>query len=371
MRFGLIRSLWAVIPAKAGIHRRASARYMNQSAIQIEATLDSYARYRSRWIPAFAGITNALVLLAALSACTVFHPPPPYLPQRSGLQAGETITVKGNENVYTIAHDHNVSMGDLIVLNDLKSPFEIRPGQRLVLPANGESYSGEMNPPSAAPLESVEKNELAPIEPAAVTAQPLAPVEAPPPASAAPQPLTPPPSPAFRSGGQPSAAAASPVLALNRPLPAQQKAETTATTAPAAPQTESRTAEASIPMIWPVQGPILSSFGAKGAGTNNDGINIGAPKGAPVVAAAPGTVAYTGDEMKGFGNLVLIRHQGDWVTAYAHLDRVLVKKDSIVAQGDMIGTVGKTGNVSTPQLHFETRKDGKPVDPAGVIKSAP
>ena len=86
------------------------------------------------------------------------------------------------------------------------------------------------------------------------------------------------------------------------------------------------------------------------------------------MAAAPGTVVYAGDEMKGFGNLVLIRHEGDWVTAYAHLDRVMVKQDSVVAEGDEIGTVGKTGNVSTPQLHFETRQGGKPVDPAGVVK---
>ncbi len=121
-------------------------------------------------------------------------------------------------------------------------------------------------------------------------------------------------------------------------------------------------------MQWPVQGPILSGFGPKGQGLSNDGVNIGAPKGSPVVAAANGVVVYAGNEMKGFGNLVLIRHEGGWVTAYAHLDRMLVTKDSIVAQGDEIGTVGKTGNVGSPQLHFETRFGGKPVDPAGVVK---
>ena len=121
-------------------------------------------------------------------------------------------------------------------------------------------------------------------------------------------------------------------------------------------------------MIWPVQGPVLSAYGPKGQGVNNDGVNIGAPKGAPVVAAANGIVVYAGNEMKGFGNLVLIRHEGGWVTAYAYLDRVLVSKDAVVAQGDMIGTVGKSGNISTPQLHFETRQGGKAVDPNGVIK---
>ncbi len=121
-------------------------------------------------------------------------------------------------------------------------------------------------------------------------------------------------------------------------------------------------------MVWPVQGPVLSGFGPKGQGVNNDGVNIGAPKGAPVVASAAGNVVYAGDDMKGFGNLILIRHEGGWVTAYAHLDRVLVAKDSVVAQGDMIGTVGKTGNITSPQLHFEVRHNGKVVDPKGLIK---
>ncbi len=120
-------------------------------------------------------------------------------------------------------------------------------------------------------------------------------------------------------------------------------------------------------MVWPVQGPLLSSYGPKGQGLNNDGVNIGAPKGAPIVAAAPGIVVYAGSDLKGFGNLILIRHRGGWVTAYAHLDRMLVAKDAVVAQGDMIGTVGRTGNVSSPQIHFETRHGGRPVDPKSVV----
>jgi murein DD-endopeptidase MepM/ murein hydrolase activator NlpD len=117
-----------------------------------------------------------------------------------------------------------------------------------------------------------------------------------------------------------------------------------------------------------VQGPVLSKFGPKGQGLSNDGVNIAAPKGSPVVAASNGIVVYAGNEMKGFGNLVLIRHQGGWVTAYAHLDRTLVAKDAVVAKGDMIGTVGKTGNVASPQLHFETRFKDKPIDPDSIIK---
>jgi murein DD-endopeptidase MepM/ murein hydrolase activator NlpD len=281
--------------------------------------------------------------MLALSACTFMHPPQAYFPNRSGITPGETIVVKGNENVYTIAHEHNVSMRELIVLNDLKAPFEVTPGQKLVLPATDSTFAGDLGPPEASPLEPVEKRDLNPVIPAAVATEEL---EAPAAAPAAPA-VAPKPAPASEG-----------LQGITPPLLKQ-----TATTAPAE-------AEAPMAMRWPVQGPILSNFGAKGPGLGNDGINIGAPKGSPVVASAPGTVVYAGDDMKGFGNLVLIRHKGDMVTAYAHLDRVLVKKDTVVGQGDMIGTVGKTGNVTSPQLHFEIRQDNKPVDPAQIIKSA-
>lgn len=322
-----------------------------------------------------------VTLLAALSSCTAIHTPDPYLPSRNGIQAGETITVKGDENIYAIAHEHNVSMRELIVLNDLKPPFEVRPGQSLVLPANGSSFAGDLKAPEPAPLEPVEKNALPPVMPSSVTSESLEPIATPPvtpapaptpaptpargPARASPQSLIAPMavSPSSSASAAPPPAAASSVQSLNRPSPPQMQAATTLTTSSAA------SATSAIDMKWPVQGPILSGFGAKSAGVTNDGVNIGAPKGAPVTAAAAGTVVYAGNEMKGFGNLVLIRHEGDWVTAYAHLDRVLVKKDTVVAQGDEIGTVGKTGDASSPQLHFETREGGKPVDPAKVVKA--
>jgi murein DD-endopeptidase MepM/ murein hydrolase activator NlpD len=323
---------------------------------------------------------STLLLMLALPSCAFMSPPKPYLPDRSGIQEGQTITVKDNENIYAIAREHNVSMRDVIVLNNLKPPFNVRPGQTLELPSGGSgasSFNGDMPIPSSAPLGAVEKNSLPPIEPASVSQETLAPI-APVTPIAAPTPITPPaaatakptaitlPPPTVPEakvvGPQATATQAEPVPALNRPSVPQKQVATTA-----APTTA--TAEAATAMIWPVQGPVLSGFGPKGGGTNNDGVNISAPKGSPVVASAPGTVVYAGNEMKGFGNLVLIRHAGDWVTAYAHLDRVLVKKDTVVGQGDEIGTVGKTGNVSSPQLHFETRHAGKPVDPAGTIKA--
>jgi hypothetical protein len=107
------------------------------------------------------------VSLLALPSCAWMYPSRAYLPSRSGIQNGGSVTVKPNENIYAIAREHNVSMRDLIVLNNLKPPYEIVPGQTLELPAGGtSSFAGDMPSPAAAPLASVEKNELAPIEPA-------------------------------------------------------------------------------------------------------------------------------------------------------------------------------------------------------------
>jgi murein DD-endopeptidase MepM/ murein hydrolase activator NlpD len=314
-----------------------------------------------------------------LASCTAIHPPAPYLPQKSGIIPGETITVQGNQNVYAVARAHNVSMRDLIVLNNLQPPFVLKPGMSLTLPAGGsmptapggEPVSGGAAPlPSSAASGSVESVELAP-PPAAPPSAAKSPVEALNAPSAPPKPVATTVAPASLS--PPTASNPPPVqTAMAAPTPPPKPPQTASSApAPAAAAVPPPTLPPTVAkpsFVWPVQGPIVSSFGPKGQGLNNDGINIGAPKGAPVVAAANGIVVYAGNEMKGFGNLVLIRHEGGWVTAYAHLDRMLVTKDAVVAQGDMIGTVGKSGNVPSPQLHFEVRYDSKPMDPSGVIK---
>uniref|UniRef100_UPI001183A5E5 murein hydrolase activator EnvC family protein n=1 Tax=Elioraea rosea TaxID=2492390 RepID=UPI001183A5E5 len=121
---------------------------------------------------------------------------------------------------------------------------------------------------------------------------------------------------------------------------------------------------------WPVQGRVVSAFGAKGGGMVNDGMNIAAPRGTPIRAAADGTVIYAGNEVRGFGNLVLIQHQGGWVTAYGHAERLLVRQGETVRAGEEIARVGSTGAVSTPQVHFQVRQGGKPVDPAARLDRA-
>jgi murein DD-endopeptidase MepM/ murein hydrolase activator NlpD len=120
---------------------------------------------------------------------------------------------------------------------------------------------------------------------------------------------------------------------------------------------------------WPVTGQVISDFGSTANGGKNDGINIAAAQGAPIHASAGGTVSYAGDELKDYGNLVLIKHTGGFTTAYAHADRLVVSRGDFVAKGQVIGYAGQTGDVSTPQLHFEIRSGTSPVNPRSYLTS--
>ena len=114
---------------------------------------------------------------------------------------------------------------------------------------------------------------------------------------------------------------------------------------------------------WPVEGSVISEFGPKGGGRYNDGINIAAPLGTPVRAAESGVVAYAGNEVRGFGNMLLLKHPNGWVTAYAHNQELLVQRGERVRRGQVIARVGSSGSVDRPQLHFEVRKGKQAVDP--------
>lgn len=118
---------------------------------------------------------------------------------------------------------------------------------------------------------------------------------------------------------------------------------------------------------WPVSGPILSSFGDKGDGRRNDGVNIAAAEGTAIRAAEQGTVLYAGDDLKTFGKLILIRHGAGYVTAYAHTQRTLVVKGDLVRRGEIIGHVGRTGGVTRPQLHFEIRRGRQVLNPVSYL----
>jgi murein DD-endopeptidase MepM/ murein hydrolase activator NlpD len=145
------------------------------------------------------------------------------------------------------------------------------------------------------------------------------------------------------------------VKAAPKPAPALPPAPPKSTPAPVAGARD---------FVWPISGDVLKGFGTSADGIRNDGVNIAASHGAEVKAAAGGEVVYAGSELAGFGNLILIRHPGGWVTAYAHSDALKVKEGDLVKQGQTIATAGKTGNASQTQVHFELRKGKEPVDPA-------
>jgi murein DD-endopeptidase MepM/ murein hydrolase activator NlpD len=121
---------------------------------------------------------------------------------------------------------------------------------------------------------------------------------------------------------------------------------------------------------WPVRGRVIAGFGPTPNGLQNDGINLAVPEGTPVKAAEDGVVAYAGSELKGYGNLVLVRHSNGFVTAYAHASDILVKRGETVKRGQVIAHSGQTGNVTSPQLHFEIRKGSTPVDPSQYLNGA-
>jgi murein DD-endopeptidase MepM/ murein hydrolase activator NlpD len=165
---------------------------------------------------------------------------------------------------------------------------------------------------------------------------------------------------------------AAPPATASRPPPAAHP--------PVLVRTESETAKAdplpaALPhgahFAWPLNGRILAGYGAAPDGSRNDGISIEAPRGAPIAAIETGTVAYAGNELRGYGNLILIKHSDGWISAYGHCDELLVKKGDQVNRGKVIAKVGATGNVSGPQLYFELRRGKQPVDPRQFLATAP
>ena len=119
--------------------------------------------------------------------------------------------------------------------------------------------------------------------------------------------------------------------------------------------------------IWPLKGKVLLKYGSNTPGFFNDGINIGSKSGDEVVASNDGEIVYSGNEIPGYGNLVLIKHSKNWITAYAHLKKIYKKKGTIVEKGESIGSVGNSGNVKSPQLHFEIRRGKDAVDPLNYL----
>ncbi len=276
---------------------------------------------------------------------------PPYnlsAGERLSLPAPQTYTARKGDTLYTVSQLFNTSTAELASLNKIPAPYKIDAGHVLKLPPQYIAPRSLAQPVvmRAAPPPFVEqvprdsRIESEPLQPAAQTGK----AYVPPPSSAedyqydAParaEPLKEPP------------VVATPA-AMSKPVGAP-------------PAREGK-------FIKPVSGKVISGYGPKKDGLHNDGINIQAAKGDAVRAAETGVVVYTGNQIEGYGNLVLVRHADQYVTAYAHLDKTLVKKGDKVKRGQTIATVGATGAVDKPQLHFEVRKGTKALDPSGLVK---
>jgi murein DD-endopeptidase MepM/ murein hydrolase activator NlpD len=240
-------------------------------------------------------------------------------PRTAAVPVSGTHVVNAGETLSTIAHRYHKPRGAIAKANNLPLDAKLRIGQRLTIPG--------LKAPIAA----------APAKPAPVAAGPKAP-----PAPANPRVATNEPPPSAR---------------IATPVPTIESESGAGETTPGTPS-----------FRWPVRGRIILSFGAHN-GQQNDGIDLSVPEGTSVKAADDGVVAYAGNELKGYGNLVLVRHQNGYVTAYAHASELMVKRGDTVKRGQIIARSGQTGNVTAPQLHFEIRKGKVPVDPMQFLPS--
>lgn len=254
--------------------------------------------------------------------------------------AGELHTVSNGDTLFSLGRKYGMSPYAIADANGLPHTAQLVMGQQVRIPAGGEAAPAVASKPAATKATTTTASAtMPPATGAEGTAEATAP--------AAPATTT--------------TAAATP-----EPIPGSDAAATT--TPPAAAEGGQQVAEgapiAGAPgMRWPVRGKIISGFGPKANGLKNEGINIAVPEGTSIRAAADGVVAYSGNELKGYGNLVLIRHEDGYVTAYAHASELFVKRGDTVKRGDVIAKAGQTGSVSSPQLHFEVRKGAVALDP--------
>jgi murein DD-endopeptidase MepM/ murein hydrolase activator NlpD len=260
---------------------------------------------------------------------------------------GSTYTVQPGDSIYKIARANGANYAELQQVNGITDPRKVMPGTVLKIPG----ASSVSSPAAAAPsLPPAAVAEAAP----AVSAQRM-------PQASTTQPTV------INAGRQ--------VAALNETAndasPAPQASTTPAVKADkianAEPQAQAQAGD-STKLRWPVRGRVIAGFGGRPDGTHNDGINLSVPLGTDVHAAEGGVVAYAGSELRGYGNLILLRHDNGWVTAYAHNDELLVNRGDKIKRGQVIGKAGKTGTVDQPQVHFELRQGSKPVDPTPFME---
>lgn len=239
----------------------------------------------------------------------------------NNLEVGELIrigeasfhVVERGETLKKIASDYGVNLEQLVAENDIKQIDNIKIGQKIFMPgAKTNSQKNEVSKIASNKHEGVENKKIS-----------------------------------SRKTNE---------VAEREEITKEESRENIKTTIAGAPK-----------FSWPVKGKIIEKFGPKKGGIHNDGINIAAPEGTNVKASAEGTVVYAGNELKAYGNLVIIKHQNGWITAYAHNKEILVRKGQKVKRGETIAKVGASGNVSKPQLHFAVRKGREALNPANYL----
>lgn len=292
-----------------------------------------------------------IACVLALSACGSRGTPAPvtHFGLSGGASSAGVHTVAGGDTLWSIAKRYDVDMKDVIYVNNLHAPYPLEVGQRLTLPppvtyqVRGDdtlygisrtfnismtSLARQNNLRAPYHIKRGQTLKLPSVQPATYKAVQVA---------------------AATPGTKP----AGPAVASKPVSKVEKKPLITS-------KTPSR---AGSKFIWPVNGRVISSYGPKKDGLHNDGINISASRGTAVVAAENGVVVYADNQLKGFGNLILIRHADRWMTAYGHLENFKVKRGQEIKRGDVIGTVGSSGQVDSPQLHFEVRRGTDALNP--------
>jgi murein DD-endopeptidase MepM/ murein hydrolase activator NlpD len=234
---------------------------------------------------------------------------------------GEHVVANG-ETLTSIAHRHLIPVRELISANNMTAETPLKIGMKLTIPAKQGAQVAKNAPGVPAPAKPI------------VVAQAK-------------------PGPMLQSvkTAEPQAGAR-----IATPAPDNEESGPAGT--------------AGMPSFrWPLRGRVVTNFGAKTAGGSNDGIDLAVPEGTAIRAADDGVVAYAGNELKGYGNLVLVRHANGFVTAYANASELNVKRNDQVHRGQVIAKSGQTGTAANPQLHFEIRKNSAPVDPMQYLPS--
>lgn len=379
----------------------------------------SQPQYQSRALPPPIAAPQTYSAASGVSGggrgLASYNPPPAHPLETTGtvaprsvaaahapVRSGTTIIVGTSDTLDILARRYHVTPEAILQANGYRGPRALSPGQQLIIPH--ESATAVAAPAPAAPatravavasappmvhfvnrgdtLLSIARHNHIPVAELA-KANGLDPhaklklgtrLTVPGAKTAAVAPIAP---PAAVAAAQPAAALAPPTtkMAAVTAGPPQSARLAQATTKIEEPSAESpvKAAETTgaLPTFrWPVRGKVITSYGAKTNGKANDGINLAVPEGTPIKAAEDGVVAYSGNELKGYGNLVLVRHANGYVTAYAHASELLVKRGDTIKRGQVIAKSGQSGEVGSPQLHFEIRKGSTPVDPLQFLNGA-